>query len=454
MKINIACPSTGGQKVFDIDDEKKLRVFMELRISDEVDVTPLGDEFKGYVLRIVGGSDKDGFPMKQGVLVNHRVRLLLKPGSVGYRRGKRDGVRRRRTVRGCIVANDLSVLNTVVVKKGEQEIPGLTDKVVPRRVGPKRASKIRKLFNLSKKDNVLKYLITRTRPNKKEGGKPHVRGPKVQRLVTSRTLMHRRRYRKELRERRLRARREAAEYKEMLKRHARRAAAKKRVHRHKKVVRKADPKREHLKRMLLLQRAIAEKRAEKYRQKQRHLAGVKAAQKRAAERKEAEKNMTPKQIEAQKRAIRAFHRRLRIQDAVRRQQQVRHAQRVYNRTKAEAARLSNVVKKLKFGKKTTARLQHELRKAQQATAQLPKIVRIEQIKQKCREERRKKAESAKAAKAAQKAAPAAAKKGGKQQQPQGKGAKKAQPPAKKQAVAKKPQQKQQKPAAKAQPKKK
>ena len=44
---------------------------------------------------------------------------------------------------------------------GEKDIPGLTDKTVPRRLGPKRASKIRKLFNLSKEDDVRQYVIRR-----------------------------------------------------------------------------------------------------------------------------------------------------------------------------------------------------------------------------------------------------------------------------------------------------
>jgi len=48
------------------------------------------------------------------------------------------------------VGPDLSVLNLVVVKKGEGEIPNLTDGHVPRRLGPKRAQNIRKLFNLKK----------------------------------------------------------------------------------------------------------------------------------------------------------------------------------------------------------------------------------------------------------------------------------------------------------------
>ncbi|XP_040951527.1 40S ribosomal protein S6-1-like [Gossypium hirsutum] len=73
----------------------------------------------------------------------------------GY--GRRNGERRRKSVRGCIVSQDLSVLNLVIVKKGENDLPGLTDTEKPRMRGPKRASKIRKLFNLSKEEDVRKY---------------------------------------------------------------------------------------------------------------------------------------------------------------------------------------------------------------------------------------------------------------------------------------------------------
>jgi len=70
------------------------------------------------------------------------------------------GERRRKAVRGCIVSSDLSVLNLIIVKKGEADLPGLTDEEKPRLRGPKRASKIRKLFNLTKDDDVRKYVNT------------------------------------------------------------------------------------------------------------------------------------------------------------------------------------------------------------------------------------------------------------------------------------------------------
>lgn len=51
--------------------------------------------------------------------VSGRVRLLLSKGHSCYR-PRRDGERRRKSVRGCIVDSNLSVLALVIVKKGEQ----------------------------------------------------------------------------------------------------------------------------------------------------------------------------------------------------------------------------------------------------------------------------------------------------------------------------------------------
>ena len=79
----------------------------------------VSQEFKGYVFKILGGQDKQGFPMKQGVLTPNRVDLLMKPGDTCFRGyGRRKGERRRKAVRGCIVTPELSVLNLAIVKQG------------------------------------------------------------------------------------------------------------------------------------------------------------------------------------------------------------------------------------------------------------------------------------------------------------------------------------------------
>merc|ERR1712141_282724 len=198
----------------EVHDEHKLRNFYEKRMATEVAADCLGDEWKGYVVRISGGNDKQGFPMKQGVLTNTRVRLLLSKGHSCYR-PRRDGERKRKSVRGCIVDANLSVLSLVVVKKGEADIPGLTDTTVPRRLGPKRASKIRRLFNLNKDDDVRQYVVRRPLAAK-EGKKPQSKAPKIQRLVTP-LVLQRKRHRVALKRRRATKKREdAADYAKLL----------------------------------------------------------------------------------------------------------------------------------------------------------------------------------------------------------------------------------------------
>lgn len=82
-------------------------------------------------------------------------------------------------------------------------------------MGPKRANKIRKLFNLSKEDDVRQYVIRRPIATK-EGKKPITKAPKIQRLITPQLLQRKRRRLAAKRSRAIKRKNEAADYAKIL----------------------------------------------------------------------------------------------------------------------------------------------------------------------------------------------------------------------------------------------
>lgn len=198
MKLNISNPSSGVQKIIDIEDENVLRVFYDKKISAEILATPLGPEWKDYVLKITGGQDKQGFPMKTGVFTNKRVKLLLSKGTVGCRGyHMRKGERCRKSVRGGIVSPEISVLNLIILRKGEHT-NDFTIQKEKKFLYPKRSSKLRKYFSINKGDDIRKFLIDENNSFKSEKSKL----PKVQRLITP-LLIQKKRYQIGLKKKRL-----------------------------------------------------------------------------------------------------------------------------------------------------------------------------------------------------------------------------------------------------------
>lgn len=215
MKFNISNPTTGQNLPLVVDDDKKLLSFYGKKMGQEVDASVLGDQWKGYILKITGGNDKDGFTMKQGILIQGRTRLLMSAGHSTYR-PRRAGERKKKSVRGCIVGPDISALALTVVKQGEGQIEGLNNEKRPRRRGPKRVTRIRKLFNLDKKkDDVRRFVVLYKRVIEKNG-KKRVKCPKIQRLVTPERLRRKRIFKAAKIEASNNTKKAQAEYKKLL----------------------------------------------------------------------------------------------------------------------------------------------------------------------------------------------------------------------------------------------
>ncbi|MDO5852034.1 MAG: 30S ribosomal protein S6e [Methanobacteriaceae archaeon] len=99
-------------------ENKQVKALMGLKIGDEFNGGILG--LKGYKLRISGGSDKNGFPMKSDIDGTKRMKSLV-DGGIGFK-PTRSGLRRRKTMRGNTIADDISQINTVVIERGEQTL--------------------------------------------------------------------------------------------------------------------------------------------------------------------------------------------------------------------------------------------------------------------------------------------------------------------------------------------
>lgn len=121
FKVVISDPKSGKAKQVEVSD-RKAEALIGLRIGDTFDPSVigvnlgelLGEEIPANVkLKIRGGTDKDGFPMRPDVHGPRKVRILVSRGP-GFRPKER-GERRKKTVRGDTISPEIMQINTVIV---------------------------------------------------------------------------------------------------------------------------------------------------------------------------------------------------------------------------------------------------------------------------------------------------------------------------------------------------
>jgi small subunit ribosomal protein S6e len=103
---------------------------IEIEDSSQLTGKKVGEEFdggitglSGYTLKITGGSDKQGFPMRKSIEGTIRKQIMLEDGA-GIQEDE-DGVRQRKSVRGNTVSDEIEQLNTQVVEEGSKSIEEL-----------------------------------------------------------------------------------------------------------------------------------------------------------------------------------------------------------------------------------------------------------------------------------------------------------------------------------------
>lgn len=117
MQITVGT-SDGQTFQVELDDPSNL---VGKKIGETFDGGIIG--LDGYKLEIRGGSDQEGFPMRESIEGPARRRVLIEEGQ-GINE-ERDGVRRRKSVRGNQVSDEIQQLNTVVAEEGSKSVEEL-----------------------------------------------------------------------------------------------------------------------------------------------------------------------------------------------------------------------------------------------------------------------------------------------------------------------------------------
>lgn len=119
FKVIVSDPETGTSKVVELE-EARAAPLIGRKIGDVVDGSIV--DLPGSKMQIMGGSDKDGFPMRKNVHGGVRRRVVLS-GGVGFN-PKDEGERRRKTVRGNVITDEIVQLNIKIIEKPKQPKEG------------------------------------------------------------------------------------------------------------------------------------------------------------------------------------------------------------------------------------------------------------------------------------------------------------------------------------------
>jgi small subunit ribosomal protein S6e len=112
FKIIVSDPETGTSKIVELE-ETRAAPLIGRKIGESVDGAIV--DLPAHKLRITGGSDRDGVPMRPNVHGGVRRKVVLS-GGVGFN-PQNKGERRRKTVRGNVITDEIVQINTRITEK-------------------------------------------------------------------------------------------------------------------------------------------------------------------------------------------------------------------------------------------------------------------------------------------------------------------------------------------------
>jgi len=116
FKVVVSDPETGKSSVVEVEESRAVPLIGR-RIGEIIDGSALG--LSGHKVMITGGCDNAGFPMRPDVHGGVKSKVLL-GGGVGYNAVEK-GIRRRKTIRGNIVTEDIAQINVKIVEKPKKK---------------------------------------------------------------------------------------------------------------------------------------------------------------------------------------------------------------------------------------------------------------------------------------------------------------------------------------------
>lgn len=133
FKIIVGDPETGKSQFLEVEGARAVPLIGR-KLGEVVDGSVVG--MGGLKLQITGGSDKDGFPIRPNIHGGVRASVVLSEG-VGFH-PPREGERRRKTLRGNVITEEIVQINMKIVEK-----PKKAEKVEkpekPKKAGKKKA---------------------------------------------------------------------------------------------------------------------------------------------------------------------------------------------------------------------------------------------------------------------------------------------------------------------------